>query len=156
MKKINDRIIDKRIKILAIIVVSLVLIGIIINQADPELFRQFSFFLGLGIGVWFFTDYKMLQSNKHYLYSLAIAIVYFLFILTKIGEFNQNILDYGALYPIILLVVQKPTRLIYKLILNKEPIIDRPPPTFWDGVYIIVLFFGFGVLPFIFMDYFIK
>lgn len=155
-EKINDSRIDKRFKILAIIVVSLTLIGIIINQIDPVIFRKFSFFLGLGIGVWFFSDYKMLQSDRHYLYSLGIAIGYFLFILTKNGEFNKNVLDFGALYPLTLLVVQKPTRLIYIAILNREPVIDKPPPTFWDGIYMIVLFFGFGVLPFILMDYLIK
>lgn len=155
-EKINDSRIDKRFKILAIIVVSLTLIGIIINQIDPDFFRKFSFFLGLGIGVWFFSDYKMLQSDRHYLYSLGIAIGYFLFILTKNGEFNKNVLDFGALYPLTLLVVQKPSRLIYKVILNREPVIDKPPPTFWDGIYMIVLFFGFGVLPFILIDYLIK
>ena len=155
-EKINDSKIDKRFKIIAITVISLILIGIIINQTDPVIFRKFSFFLGLGIGVWFFSDYKMLQSDRHYLYSLGIAIGYFVFILTKNGEFNKNVLDYGALYPLTLLVVQKPTRLIFKAILNREPVIDKPPPTFWDGVYTIVLFLGFGILPFILIDYLIK
>ncbi|MGQ3677993.1 hypothetical protein [Tenacibaculum discolor] len=155
-EKINENGIDKRFKILALIVVSLTLIGIIINQIDSVIFLKFSFFLGLGIGIWFFSDYKMLQSDRHYLYSLGIAIGYFLLILTKNGEFNKNVLDYGALYPLTLLVIQKPTRLIYKALLNREPIIDRPPPTFWDGVYMIVLFLGFGVLPFILMDYLIE
>ena len=155
-EKINERSIDKRFNILAIIAVSLILIGIIINQIDPQIFRKFSFFLGMGIGVWFFSDYKMLQSDRHYLYSFGIAIGYFLFILTNNGEFNKSVLDYGALYPLTLLIVQKPARIIYKAILNREPVVDKPPPTFWDGVYMIILFLGFGVLPFIVMDSLIK
>lgn len=155
-EKSNVKCIDKRFIVLSIIAVSLTLIGIIINQIDPPIFRKFSFFLGMGIGVWFFSDYKMLQSDRHYLYSFGIAIAYFTFILTNNGEFNKSVLDYGALYPLTLLIVQKPARLIYKAMLNREPVFDRPPPTFWDGVYMIVLFLGFGVLPFILMDSLIE
>lgn len=155
-EKINERSIDKRFKILAIIAASLTLIGIVITQVDPQIFREFSFFLGMGIGAWFFLDYKMLQSGTHYLYSFGIAIGYFLYILTYNGELNKSVLDYGAIYPLTLLIVQKPARLIYKATLNREPVVDRVPPTFWDGVYMIILFLGFGVLPFILMDSLIK
>lgn len=151
-EKINEKSIDERFKIIATIGVSLTLIGIIINQTDPQIFRNFSFFLGMGIGVWFFSDYKMLQSNRHYLYSLGIAVAYLLFIIINNGDFSKSVLDYGALYPLTLLIIQKPARLIFKTSLNREPVVDRPPPTFWDGVYMIILFLGFGVLPFIIMD----
>lgn len=151
-EKSNVKSIDKRFNILATIAFSLTLIGIILNQTSPQIFLKFSFFLGLGIGVWFFSDYKMLQSDRHYFYSLGIAIAYLLFIITNNGEFNKSVLDYGALYPLTLLIIQKPARLIFKLALNREPVVDRPPPTFWDGVYMIILFLGFGVLPFIIID----
>lgn len=151
-EKANQNRLDKRFKILSIIAVSLILTVIIVSQFDPLLFREFSFFLGMGIGVWFFTDYKMLQSDRHYFYSFGIAVVYLIFVLLNNGEFDKRVLDYGALYPLTLLLVQKPARLIFKAILKREPVIDRPPPTFWDGVYIIILFLGFGVLPFIIMD----
>jgi hypothetical protein len=151
-EKVNEIRLKKRFKILALSAVSLVLIGIIINQFDPQVFRKFSFFLGMGIGLWFFADYKMLQSDKLYIYCLGIAIGYLFFIITNNGEFNKVILDYGALYPLTVLLIQKPTRLIYKATLNREPVIDRPPPTFWDGVYTIILFFAFAILPFLIMD----
>ncbi len=98
----------------------------------------------------------MLQSDRHYLYSFGIAIGYLLFILTYIREFNRSVLEYGALDPLTLLLVQKPARLIYKAILSREPVVDRPPPTFWDFVYMIILFLGFVFLPFIIMDSLIK
>lgn len=151
-KKTSETRLNKRFKVLALITVSLVLIGIFINQFDPQAFRKFSLILGLGIGAWFFTDYKALQSDKLYIYCLGIAIGYLLFILKLNDEFNKSILNYGALYPLTLLLVQKPTRLIYKAILKREPVVDRPPPTFWDGIYMIILFFGFGILPYIIMD----
>ena len=151
-EKSNVKSIDKRFNILATIVFSLTLIGIIINQTDPQIFRKFSFFLGMGIGVWFFSDYKMLQSNRHYIYSLGIALAYLLFIIINNGNFSKTVLDYGALYPLTLLIIQKPARLIFKTTLNREPVVDKPPPKFWDGVYMIILFLGFGVFPFIIMD----
>lgn len=155
-EKSNVKSMEKRFNILATIVFSLTLIGIILKQTNPQIFIKFSFFLGMGIGGWFFSDYKMLQSNRHYFYSLGIAIVYLLFIIINTGNFNKSLLDYGALYPLTLLIIQKPARIMFKMALKREPVIDRPPPTFWDGVYMTILFLGFGVLPFIIMDSLIK
>lgn len=151
-EKSNVKSIDKRFNILATIVFSLTLIGIILNQTNPHIFLKFSFFLGMGIGFWFFWDYKMLQSNRHYFYSLGIAIAYLLFFIINNGDFDKSVLDYGASYPLTFLIIQKPARLIFKMALNREPVVDKPIPTFWDGVYIIILFLGFGVLPFIIIE----
>lgn len=153
-EEINKNRLDKRFKIISLIVVSLLALSLIINLYDKQAFIKFSFFLGMGIGLWFFADYKMLQSNKLYLYCLGISVAYLLYAVRINGEFNKDILEYGALYPLIVLLVQKPIRLMYKAILNREPVVDRPPPTFWDGVYTIVLFFGLAALPFIIMDIF--
>ncbi len=155
-EKTNQTILDKRFKILSLIVFSLTLIGIIINQFDPQTCRKFSFFLGMGIGLWFLADYKILQSDKSYLYCLGIAIGYLIFILTINGGFNKGILDYGALYPIALLIVQKPTRLMYKTIFNREPVVDTQPPSYWDIPYMMILLFALIALPLIIMDSLIK
>ncbi|MFY7936750.1 MAG: hypothetical protein ACOVOQ_05200 [Flavobacterium sp.] len=154
-EKINEKSINKRFKVLSIITLSLTLIGIIIHQIDSQNFHEFSNILGMGIGLWFFGDYKMLQSNKHYLYSLVIVLGYFLYILTANGEFNKIILV-GPLSPLTLLLVQKPARLIFKAMLNREPVFDRPPTTFWDGIYMMVLLCGLVILPFILIDNLIK
>jgi hypothetical protein len=155
-EEINQNRLEKRFKILSIITFSLSIIGLIVNLFDPEIFREFSFFLGLGIGLWFFGDYKMLQSNKLYLYCLGIATGYLLFILALNGEFNKGILDFGALYPITLLIVQKPTRILYKTIFNSEPEVDRSPKSYWDIPYMMILFFALAALPFIIMDILMK
>lgn len=154
--EINEKKLEKRFKLLSIITFSLTIIGLTINLFDPELFRKISFFLGMGIGAWFFGDYKMLQSDKLYLYCLGLATGYFLFILALNGEFNKGILDFGALYPITLLMVQKPTRLLYKTIFNREPEVDRPPKSYWDIPYMMILFLALAALPFIIMDILIK
>lgn len=155
-EKINENRLEKRFKLLSIITFSLTLIGLSINLFNPEIFRKFSFFLGLGLGVWFFGDYKMLQSDKSYLYCLGIAIGYLLFIVILNGNFNKGMLDFGALYPITLLIVQKPTRILYKAIFNREPEVDRQPKSYWDIPYMMILFFGFAALPFIIMDILMK
>lgn len=154
--EINENRLEKRFKLLSIITFSLTVIGLFINLFDPEIFRKFSFFLGLGLGVWFFGDYKMLQSDKLYLYCLGIATGYLLFIITLNGDFNKGILDFGALYPITLLIVQKPTRILYKTIFNREPEVDRPPKSYWDIPYMMILFFALAALPFLIMDILMK
>ncbi len=146
--------IEKRFKWISLVALCLTLISLVVSIYDPHAFVKFTFFLGIGIGVWFFGDYKMLQLDKYYIYGLLIStgfLGYAIFVKQELN-FNVGIVDLGALYPLTLLVIQKPTRLIYKYFLNREPVVDRPPPTFWDGVYILILFLGFTVLPFIIMD----
>lgn len=155
-EEINEKRLEKRFKLFSIITFSLIIIGLIIHLFDPELFRKVSFFLGMGIGLWFFGDFKLLQSDKFYLYCFGIATGYFLFILVLNGDFNKGILDFGALYPITLLIVQKPTRILYKTIFNREPEVDRPPKSYWDIPYMMILFFALAALPFIIMDILIK
>lgn len=150
--KINEASLNKRFKVLSLIAFGLFIIGIIINQIDNHTFIKYSLFYGIGIGLWFFGDYKLLQSDKHYIYCLVIALSYLIVVMSFTGGFNKKILDYGALYPITVLIIQKPTRFLYKMVFNREPVVDRHPPSFWDVVYIGILFLGFAALPFIIMD----
>lgn len=147
---------DKRFKVLSLTAFSLLLIGIFIDLFYTQVFIKYSFFLGMGIGLWFFTDYKMLQSDNHFNYCSLIAIVFLIIMTIFTGESNTDFFAYGWLYPLTVLIIQKPARLIYKAILKREPVVDRPPPTFWDGVYMTILFFGFAILPFVFMSFLIK
>lgn len=151
-QKNNNTEIEKRFRIISIIAVCLLIIGILIKQYDSYLFIKYSFFFGTGIGLWFFVDYKILQSKKLYFFCVGIAIGYLLFILIITGETSKQLIEYAALNSLTLLLIQKPTRLLYKTILNREPIVDRPPPTFWDAVYMIILVLGFLVLPFLIID----
>ena len=152
----NERNIDRRFNIITLIAASLLLLSLVVKQFDSQAHVKISFFLGGGIGIWFLGDYKMLQSDKLYLYSLGIAIGYLLCIVAITGEFNKGILDFGALYPLTVVLTQKPARLIYKATLKREPVVDHLPPSFWDVVYMTVLYLGLVVLPFIVMDHLIK
>lgn len=148
--------IDKRFRVISIIAPALLLLSLIVHQYYNPAFMDFSFLLGMIMGVWFYGDYKMLQSDKHYFYCLAIALTYLLYIVKINGGFNKDILHYGALYPLTVLIIQKPARLLFKAILDREPVVDKPPPTFWDFVYMMILLFGLSYLPFIMMHFLIK
>ncbi len=143
--------IEIRFKIISSIIALCMLIGLITRWLNPPIFKEYGFILGMGIGLWFFADYKMLQSNKHYVYSLVIAFCYLLFILFYHGTFDDGLLDYGALYPLSLLLIQKPARYIFRLTYKREPVIHKPILTFADGLYLFVLFIGLSVFPYILM-----
>lgn len=146
---------EKRFRIISLIALGLLIVSLLTILINSHTFFKANFFVGLGLGVWFFGDYKMLQVDKYYFYCFLIAITFFgygLFIKKQFSNSTLKLTDLGSLYPISLLIVQKPLRLIYKLFLKREPVVDRPPPTFWDFVYSILLFLAFAVLPFVIMD----
>lgn len=141
--------IEIRFKLISSIIALFMFIGLIIQKFNPQIFKEYGFIFGMGIGLWFFVDYKMLQFNKLYIYSLGIAFCFLLYILFYHGSFDDNVLDYGALYPISFLLIQKPTRFFFMLVFKREPVINKPILTFGDGLYMIVLFIGLVVFPFI-------
>lgn len=79
---------------------------------------------------------------------------YCLLVKRNLGFYKPDLADLGASYPLSLLITQKPARLIFKKLLNREPVVYKPPPTFWDGVYTIILFFGFAILSLVVIDKF--
>lgn len=146
--------IEKRFKIISLIAATFVALTSLTVFFNPKLFVDLNFFLSLVIGAWLFGDYKLLQIDKFYLYSFLLAGGLFLYGLLIKNYIFPNSPDYvkiGFLYPISILIIQKPARLLFKLLLKREPVIDKPPPTFWDGVYTIILFIAFAIVPFIFL-----
>lgn len=150
-QKVNVNSIKKRFKQISLIILGLFVTSVIVFFFNTQVFITISFFLGVCISVWFFADYELLQSGKHYIYCLLISLVFLgcmLFFTLKIN--NAITIDVlGALLPLSFLVVQKPMRIIFKTFLKREPIIDKPPPSFWDGVYTVIMFCAPYVLPFI-------
>ena len=145
IKKRADRKIGKRFKPIAFIVLVIVLIG---HVFFPEHLTEFLLFFGVGLWVWFINDYKMLQSNKYYMYCLAISIAfcgYCLLIYILISKRNPSEASgilFAGLFSLVLLLVQYPTRKIYKTLFNREPVmIERGMNKFPDYVYLAILFF---------------
>lgn len=146
--------IEKRFKIISLIAVAFGALTCFTIFFNPNLFVDLNFILSLAIGAWLFGDYKLLQIDKFYLYSLLLAgglFLYGLLIKNFIFPTSSDYVKIGFLYPISILIIQKPARFVFKLLLKREPVIDRPPPTFWDGVYTIILFIAFAILPLIFL-----
>ena len=154
-QKKSENSIAKRFRWISLIVLGGLIVSSLTFLADNQIFIKSTFFLGLGIGIWFFVDYEMLRKDRFYLKSLIIALGYLGYgWLVKNYYSNDKIqlVDLGALYPITVLILQRPLRIIYLLILKKEPKVDRVG-TFTDMIYTFILFLGIAVLPFIITDY---
>lgn len=146
---------EKRFRTISFITLCLIIISLLTLLYDNHMFFKTTFFLGIGLGVWFLSDYKMLQVDKYYTYCLFIAIAFLCYgILIKV-QFSDgviNLLDLGSVYSLSLLIVQKPLRLIYKKIFKREPVVEKPAPTFWDFIYMLLLFLALIALPFIILN----
>lgn len=145
-------VVHRRFKLLAGVTVALLIADLLVLFFDRELFIQTTLGLGVCIAVWFLSDYKMLQSDKYYLYSVALAILfigYCAFAQQMFLSGNINLSSLGALHPLTLLIVQRPVRYLFKKALRREPVVDKPPPSFWDFVYSVILFISMSFLPFL-------
>ena len=150
-EEISVKRIDKRFKIISFIGLVLLLIAHVIYLTDIDTFLIIFCVIEIGISGWFLSDYKMLQSNRHYIYCLLISIAFLGYglLLKETLNFNIDPVIIVALYPLSLLVIQKPARLIFKSYFGFEPVVDKPAPTIEDGVYSLILIFGSMGLSFI-------
>jgi hypothetical protein len=144
IKERADWKIGKRFKPIALIALIILLIG---HVFFSDHLNEFLLFFGLGLWAWFMNDYKMLQSNKYYMYCLAISVVFcgygtLIYILApkqKLGDASGILIS--GLFSLLLLLVQYPTRKIYKTLFNREPVIERRMKRFADYVYLAILIF---------------
>lgn len=134
----------KRFKVLS--VVSLIAMGMmVILSTDHELFEVLHFFMAYMLWAWFFIDYKMLQHLSLYVGAWGLTTVLYLtgFAL-GFGDSTQNTPwadEFVVFIPIWFLIAQFPFRMFFIWAIGREPVVDRPAPTFWDGVYILSLMF---------------
>src|SRR6185369_17354453 len=139
----NESSIKNRFKIISILLSVVLIVGLFVFETDTKLFFYVCLTAGLGSWVWFFSDYKMMRVNKFFNLSLAVAIVIFLY-----GYYIQkkNLLYSFSYYysfftsaPLIVVLIQKPLRLLFKKIFNREPVIEKPTPSAADFFYTILL-----------------
>lgn len=117
---------------------------------DHKTFTNVTLFIGIFFGMWMFADYKMLRLKRYYILSLVLAISFVIFgLLTESIFLNTNIkrINLGIIFPISLLILQLPFRMAFNLLLDREPVVDHPPPTFPDLIYSYLLFFSSIVIP---------
>ena len=148
--------IQKRFKIISIILIgALFLGGVHYHRVDYYLLHNAA--IGAATWLWFFIDYKMLQQGRHYVHSMFIALFLFVYgSYIKNNHFDQfeiELVETGMIMPLFFLSLQWPFRFIFKLIVKREPVIEKPVPSFADGVYTISLMFLSIAIPFF---YFIE
>jgi hypothetical protein len=149
--------IDRRFRIISIITLIAFTINLIIPifSNDIDLLDKTTWVIFIGVGIWFLCDYEMLRFDKYYIRSLLISIGVFIYgyVVREFlfSEVSKMIIP-CSIYPIALLLVQWPTRRIYKVLLKKEPKVDKYG-TFADLVYTLILFLGLVVLPFLINDW---
>ena len=151
--------IEKRFRIISFITIVLFMTSLFVPFYSTQTFIKITFFLGMGLGIWFFLDFKMLQSGKYYFFGFLISLIflsYTVLIKKVLNNTEVDFVDLGAFYPLMLLIIQWPTRKIYIMLFKREPeIINRygyGSGKFADMIYTLILFFSIAGLPFIIID----
>ena len=134
--------VKRRFKIVSIIVLIIFLFSFLLFQ-NAFAFIEMTTLISFGVMFWFFRDYKMLQIDRYYYFSLFISLIiliYGLILQTKMNPTRgRDLIDMSTKLPMIFLILQSPTRYLFKKIIKREPVVKRPTKTFEDAVYIIVL-----------------
>jgi hypothetical protein len=137
---------NKRIKKRFGIILSLIILVAGVNSlslfiiSNDDISIITTFILVFSVIIWFHSDYEMLRVDKYYNYSFLIAVANLIYgFLIKDYLPDENIfLYYGFYFPLVLLIVQKPLRLVFIRKFDREPIIERTSP-FWDTIYGLTL-----------------
>lgn len=153
----SDLKISKRFRIIFFVAVIAVLVHFFVPYVSDsvEIIEKWTLFTGIGIGLWFFMDYEMLRLNNFYIKSLLVAIGFFCYGYIFSYYHQESISDLNSIsfiFPLSLLIVQYPTRQLYKLIFNREPEVNNHGK-FVDLIYTMILFFAFALLPFIIFEF---
>ena len=142
---------QKRFKIISLIAIIL-FISIFLTYSitqDVVLFHKLTFYFGMGIWLWFFSDFEMLERLYLYKWCFIVSIlygVYAIFLNNHFGDLDSIDLYFGALHPLTLLIIQKPLRHLYKTIFHREPKVDKHGK-FADLVYTLILFLSSLLTP---------
>ena len=154
---VSNQKIEKRFRLISIIALIIAALNLLVPvlTADIDLFEQTTLFVGIGFGVWFLSDYMMLRIDLYYFKSLLIAIAYLGYGYYLCNYYQPEVSDSieaTTLFPLSLLIVQWPTRRIYKMVFNREPEVDKHGK-FADIVYSMILFLGLALLPYLLIDF---
>ena len=134
----------KRFRIISLILLGIIILSSLMLLKSEAAVNKTTLIIGIGIYVWFFADYTMLQVEKYYWYCFCIAITYFGYgYLIKQNSIIEVKLDnLGFYFPLTFLIIQKPLRYVFKQIFKREPVVEKPVPSFADFIYLILLIFG--------------
>jgi hypothetical protein len=150
--------IQKRFKYLVWISSSLIAlssISLLINRPTAIPINACS----LLVTTWFFSDYKMLRNSRYYNYCLGIGVLLtsIAFSFAAIKALNESKFAlYMSLSAIILLVNQRLLRKLFLKIFKREPVVEKPSPSWKDMLYAMSLLLATGWLTIFLILTFIK
>ena len=138
--------IERRLKWMFGLFVSLHLVNFFVirpfSQDRTISFENLPFFLSIGISLWLFWVYKVLQTNTRYLKCLGLVtgmLVYLIWLAQmKLLHISKEEASF-AIFPLFFLLIQWPLRFVFFWAMNREPIVERRPQYFSDGLYSTVL-----------------
>lgn len=149
--------IGKRFKVIGFIILAIAGIGIYLLLTANKNLSLLLLYSGLLISSWYVADYKMLRVPRYYMYSLFIAFGFFIYFFTVdyYTKFSGRLFDPLSVEPLVVLLVQKPLRFLHKAVFKKEPVVQKPFPSFRDAVYFILLV-GLGLGSIVWLELLIK
>ena len=134
---------EKRLNIISTIVFFAFIINLLIPKFPNGIiiFKDSTAILFLCVGVWFFIDTGILKSNSTYLKCLLIAIgcLFYYFFIVKNLIFEPLI--FPSLFPLTILIIQRPSRSLFKAIFKREPETNFHGKI-TDFIYSLILFVG--------------
>lgn len=109
-----------------------------------ELYFLINFIIAFAVWAWLIFDYEILQIDAFYfsLLGLGLAIFFYGQMLynTFPNEAHNSLILSGTALPLTLLIIQRLLRIVFKKIMKREPIVEKPAPSGADFLYSFVLF----------------
>lgn len=140
----------KRFKIVFAIVLTAYILAVLIFNST-ESFLEANGLITFAIWTWLTFDYKILQIDKLYFGSVLLGVIIFIYGCFLRNEFSPDgestrVATETAM-PILFLILQRPLRFAFKGIMKREPVVDKPAPSFADFVYIFILMMASLLIP---------
>lgn len=131
---------ENRFKIISSIIFSAFVMTFFLFQTEDN-FLTINYVIAFSVWGWLTFDYKILQVDKLYFSSVGLGLAIFLYGLFLNEKFDENVpmIQSVTTMPIFLLVIQRPLRLAYIRVMKREPVVEKPAPSFADFVYIFIL-----------------
>jgi hypothetical protein len=156
LNKQTERPIDKlenRFKIISVVIFFTFVLNFFLFQAVDD-FLTVNYVVAFLVWAWLSFDYKILQVDKLYFSSVGLGLaifIYGLFLNEKFGE-NTPMFKSFTTMPIFLLIIQRPLRLAFIIVMKREPKVENPSPTFADFVYNFILWMTTITIPTIYFN----
>jgi hypothetical protein len=145
---------EKRFKIISVVIFSAFVLTFFLFQTEDDYFLTINHVVAFSVWFWLTFDYKILQVDKLYFSSVGLGLAIFLYGLFLNEKFDENIpmIQSVTTMPIFLLIIQRPLRLVFIIVMKREPQVEKPVPSIADFVYIYILWMTTLIVPTIYFN----